>query len=139
MAENKPKKVKRSKYDGSKTVAVVLLRGLIGLSPDVRMTLKNLNLQRKNNCSLIKNTESAMGMLFKVKDYITYGEIDDVTVKTLQEKRGIKDAEGKLKKFYRMSPPKGGFERKGIKKPYSIGGALGYRGAEMSVLIKKMI
>lgn len=133
------KKITRSKYDGSKTLAVILIRGTIGLAPDIRTTLEKLNLQRKNNCVLVKNTESMMGMLFKVKDYVTYGEVDDVLVKKLQESKGQKDKDGKLKRFYRLNPPKGGFERKGIKKPYSIGGALGPRGSEMSLLIEKMI
>ena len=133
------KKITSSKYDGSKTIAVILIRGTIGLAPDIRTTLEKLNLQRKNNCVLVKNTENMIGMLFKVKDYVTYGEVDDVLIKKLQEAKGRKDKEGKLKPFYRLNPPKGGFERKGIKKSYSIGGALGHRGPEMPLLIKKMI
>ncbi|MFC1752670.1 uL30 family ribosomal protein [Thermoproteota archaeon] len=139
MAITKTKKVKKTRHDGSKTMAVVLIRGLIGTSPDVRTTLRMLNLQRKNSCTLIKNTENMMGMLFKVKDYVTYGEIDETVARKLQEKRGQKDKEGKIKKYFRLSPPKGGFERKGIKKSYSVGGVLGYRGNEMASLIKKMI
>ncbi|MFQ5474485.1 MAG: uL30 family ribosomal protein [Candidatus Nanoarchaeia archaeon] len=125
------KKVKKTKRDGSKTIGVILIRGFVGLSPDVKMTLKMLNLNRKNSCVIVKNTESVMGMLFKVKDYVTYGEVDEETVKKLKEKGDAKS--------FRLQPPRGGFERKGIKKSYSIGGALGYRGAEMKKLIGRML
>ena len=120
-------------------MAVVLIRGTVSLSPDVKKALDLLMLRRKHCCVLLKNTESNMGQLFKLKDYITYGEIDESTLKQLQDKRGDKQEDGTLKPFYRLSPPKGGFNRKGIKKPYSIGGALGYRGQEINTLLRRMI
>jgi large subunit ribosomal protein L30 len=82
-------------------------------------------------------------MIKKVKDYVTYGEIDDETEKLLVEKRGekTKDKEGKevMKKFFRLSPPRKGFGRKGIKFAFSQGGALGYRGTKINDLIKRML
>jgi large subunit ribosomal protein L30 len=83
-----------------------------------------------------------MGMVKKVDDLITWGEVNDSTIKELKEKRGEKTKnKGKeeLKKFFRLSPPKGGFERKGIKVPFKIGGALGYRGDKINDLIKRML
>jgi large subunit ribosomal protein L30 len=53
-------------------------------------------------------------------------------------KKALKDIPG-AKPFFRLKPPTGGFERKGIKQPYSVGGALGYRGKEINILIKKML
>ena len=53
-------------------------------------------------------------------------------------KKPLKEIPG-LKQFFRLHPPVGGFERKGIKKPYSIGGALGYRKEKINDLIKKML
>ena len=44
-----------------------------------------------------------------------------------------------LKRMFRLSPPVGGHERKGIKKPYVLGGALGYRGKEIKELIERMM
>lgn len=44
-----------------------------------------------------------------------------------------------LKPFFRLKPPEGGLERKGIKKPYSIGGALGYRKDKINELIRRML
>ena len=44
-----------------------------------------------------------------------------------------------LKPFFALKPPSKGFERKGIKKSYSIGGALGYRGKNINALVERMI
>jgi large subunit ribosomal protein L30 len=51
---------------------------------------------------------------------------------------GFKDVKG-LKPVFRLNPPRKGFERGGIKKSVKDGGALGYRGAEISRLIKRMM
>ena len=59
------------------------------------------------------------GMAVKLKDYATYGNINDETYSLLVEKRGKKDKEGKIKNIFRLNPPRGGFERKGIKQPFS--------------------
>ncbi len=50
----------------------------------------------------------------------------------------MKDIEG-LKQFFKLQPPRGGFERGGIKKPYSMHGALGYRSNTINKLLKRMI
>ncbi|ODS39312.1 MAG: 50S ribosomal protein L30 [Candidatus Altiarchaeales archaeon WOR_SM1_86-2] len=44
-----------------------------------------------------------------------------------------------LKPVFRLRPPKKGYERAGIKKPFSVGGALGYRKDEINDLLGKMI
>jgi len=44
-----------------------------------------------------------------------------------------------IKPVFRLKPPKKGFGRRGIKKPYSIGGALGYRASDINDLISRMI
>lgn len=41
--------------------------------------------------------------------------------------------------FFHLHPPRGGFERKGIKAPFSIGGSLGYRGNAINALIERML
>lgn len=53
-------------------------------------------------------------------------------------KRELKDIPG-IKLFFRLTPPVGGFERAGIKKAYSVGGALGYRGKDINKLVVRMI
>lgn len=121
--------------------AVILVRGLCNLTHDKRIALKLLNLEKKNSCSVIADTPSNRGLLTKVKDYVTFGEIDDVTLKMMLEKRAEKNPEDpkKTKSFFRLNSPRKGFERKGIKTPYSRGGVLGYRGDSINELLKRMI
>ncbi len=120
-------------------IAVILIRGRVGVTFDIKRTLDQLRLLRKYACVVLPKNDSVMGMLQKAKDYITWGEITPETEKLLIEKRGKKDEEGKLKPFYSLHPPRGGFEKKGTKKPYSLGGALGNRKTEMNKLIEKML
>lgn len=44
-----------------------------------------------------------------------------------------------IKKVFRLHAPRKGFERNGIKKMFSVGGAAGYRGKEINALIQRMI
>ena|SRR3989338_11267095 len=43
-----------------------------------------------------------------------------------------------LEQVFRMNPPKKGYERNGIKKPFNLGGALGNRGDKINGLILRM-
>jgi large subunit ribosomal protein L30 len=80
----------------------------------------------------LEKKPSVIGMLIKVKDYVTWGEINPETAEMLKKRD-----EGK--KFYRLNSPKKGFGRKGIKIPFGIGGALGHRGEKINDLIQRMI
>lgn len=133
-------------------IAVIRIRGGIGALRNVKITLDILRLYRKNYCIAADSTPSNLGMVKNVKDYVAWGEINDETFKLLVEKRGEiykgdeKDIQKfivinnkKYKKFFRLNSPKGGFERKGIKMPFSAGGVLGYRGKLINDLIKRMI
>ncbi len=53
-------------------------------------------------------------------------------------KKELKDVPG-LKAFFKLTPPAKGFGRKGIKRAFSLGGALGYRKEKINELIKRMI
>ncbi len=123
----------------NKKFAIILIRGLIGMRGDIRITAKLFKLFRKNSCVIVDDNSVMKGMARKLKDYTTYGEIDEATYKLLVEKRGKKDKEGKLKNIFNLSPPVKGFERKGTKKPFNMGGALGYRKNKINDLIKRMI
>ena len=116
-----------------KLLAAILIRGTIGARQDIKDTIKMLKIHRKNYCAVFPDTPIHKGMMRKAKDYITFGEIDAETYNLLEEKRG------KKKGFYALQPPRGGFERRGVKQPFTKKGALGYRGAKMNDLIKKMI
>ncbi len=153
-------------------IAVIRIRGQIGIRPELKKTMKLLNLHKKNYCSIISSDKNSIAMVKKVKDYVTFGEIDQETFLKLLEHRGrvagnkliteqylkenmkidfkqligdfftgkikLKDVPG-FKRFFRLHPPAGGFERGGIKQPYSTGGALGYRSKAINKLIEKMI
>jgi|SRR3989344_2199148 len=150
-------------------LAVIRIRGNIGLSQDKRDTLTLLKLYNKNYCTIVDNNSSYVGMLTKVKDYVTWGELNQETFCNLLKERGrfaankkftedslkkqtiidfgkeffenkksLKDIPG-LKQFFRLKPPVHGFERGGVKKPFSLGGVLGYRKDKINNLLMRMI
>ena len=154
-----------------KIFAVIRIRGEVGVNHKIAATLELLRLHKKHRCVVIPGTENYMGMISKVKDYCTFGEVSEDTVKDLLTNRGrivgdtvltsdflrkskltfetfakkilsgelkIKDIEG-VKPFFKLSPPRGGFERGGIKKPYSMRGVLGYRVPEINKLLRRMM
>ncbi len=155
-----------------KRIAVVRVRGECKLKTDVEDTLNMLRLYKKNSCIVIPNSSACIGMLNKVKDFITWGEINEPTFKELIMKRGklpgkvslteqylkdktklgfedftkeffsfkkeLKDVPG-LKTFFKLHPPRHGFERKGVKSPFSMGGSLGYRKEKINDLIMRMV
>ncbi|MGM5482493.1 MAG: uL30 family ribosomal protein [Nanobdellota archaeon] len=120
-------------------IAIILLRGLVNVSHDVKETLKLLGLHRKFACVIKSDTKEIQGMLKRVKDHVTWGTIDDETYKQLVDSRGVTDSQGNMKRFFRLSPPKGGFERMGTKKHFSQKGALGNRKKKINDLLKRMI
>ncbi|MBU0614568.1 MAG: uL30 family ribosomal protein [Nanoarchaeota archaeon] len=132
-------------------IAIIRIRGLVRINHQVRDTLIMLKLHRKNYCTVYESTPSIIGMIKKVKDYVAYGDIDNNTYNTMLEKRGedykgpvnertatkyITYKERKLKPYFRLSPPKGGFGS--IKKSIVKGGALGFR-KDMDQLIQRML
>lgn len=153
-------------------LAVIRIRGKTGLKQDVRHALQILRLYKKNHCVIIPNTEAYVGMLKKLQEVVTWGEIDEATLKMLLQKRGkvarneklteeymkskgntnieefckqffagkksLKEIPG-LKTFFKLSPPRKGFERKGIKTPFSMGGVLGYRKEHINELLQRMV
>ncbi len=120
-------------------IAVILVRGLVGVRHDIKETLFSLNLRKKHACVVFDDTPSVRGMLKKAESYITFGEIDEATYASLVEKRGRKDADKEAKEVFFLAPPVGGFERKGIKQPFSVGGALGNRKEKINALLVKMM
>jgi len=166
-------------------IAVIRLRGLADVSPDVEDTLNLLRLRRRYVMVVIDERPSYLGMLQKVKDWVTWGEISADTLAEVLRARGrlvgdrpidlnymrsigwdsfedfalayimgevqhLACPKGKrprsngrllcipgLKPFFRLHPPRGGL--KSIKKPFSVGGDLGYRGPLINELILRML
>jgi len=73
--------------------------------------------------------------LLKAKGYKTIDEFADAFMNNKAELKAIPD----LAPVFKLSPPRKGFERAGIKKPLTLGGALGYRGKDINKLIERMI
>ena len=126
--------------------AVVRIRGSQMLRHDIKETLEMLRLHKKNHCIVLPETPVYKGMVEKVKDFVTWGEIDEATLKRLIEKRseekgtGSKEGEKSTKGIvFRLSPPLHGFEQRGTRMPFSQRGALGYRGKKINELLDKMI
>ena|SRR3989338_1291621 len=119
-------------------LAIIRLKGENKLNDRVEYALQTLKLYRRNGCSIVPNGPSFLGMVQKVKDFVTWGEIDEDTFKllnTLSEKGD--DKKGIL--HFALNSPKKGFGRKGLKASFKKGGALGYRGKKINEIIKRMI
>jgi len=139
-------------------LAVVRIRGTTGVGRDIDRTLNQLRLYKKNYCVVVPKTSGYLGMVKKIKDYVTWGDIDEKIFNALVERRGeeyngsVSDKNGKIKyskfmgamdkkikKKFRLNSPKKGYGRKGIKVSFNNGGALGYRGDKIKDLIMRMI
>ena len=107
-------------------LAVIRLRGSIRLRKGVSDTMKMLGLKRVNTLAVLPRTDSIIGMIKRVEDFVTWGELS-------------KDLEDELKKkgkTLHLHPPKKGL--RALKKRFPRGD-LGYRGEEINNLIKRMI
>ncbi|MEM3839218.1 MAG: uL30 family ribosomal protein [Candidatus Micrarchaeaceae archaeon] len=130
----------------NKLLAVIRVRGRIGVRRDIGETLKRLNLKSPNNMILLPATSSNVGMIKKCNDFVTYGEADPAIIEKVLSKKGIKAGKEALESIakgekplampIRLHPPAHGYE--GTKVPFSRKGALGYRGSAINKLIARM-
>lgn len=113
--------------ENKKVIVIVRIRGQTKIRSDIKDTLTMLNLDKKHSMIVRDTTPSILGMVKKVKDYVTYGIVDADAVKDYPKGEQV-----------HLHPPRGGYERKGTKRNYSIGGALGNRDENILKLIEKM-
>ena len=99
------------------------------INPD---TLKNLVMKRGRLRGDLKITEEY------IKKNSGFKSVDEFIAAISESKATIKELNG-MKPVFRLRPPKKGYERGGIKHPFSIGGALGYRGEKINALLERMI
>ena len=148
---------------------VVRVRGTIHARHDVVETLQFLHLTRPNHATVVPEAPSIQGMLSTVQGYVTWGEAEPETVGLLLKERGetvegqrlteqtltdvvrTKDLPeltrtvsergmpkiGGLRPLFRLRAPTGGW--KSTKKPFALGGALGYRGRSINDLVRRMM
>ncbi len=151
--------------------AVIRIRGSINVKGDIKDTLNMLRLNRANHCVILPEEPAYKGMIQKVKDYVTWGEISEDITARLLFLRGktegdqpisegfvrqntdydsieelskaickgdirMSDIKG-LKPVFRLHPPTGGYRT--VKRAYTVGGSLGYRGKDINSLLEKMM
>ncbi|MFH1236939.1 MAG: 50S ribosomal protein L30 [Candidatus Aenigmatarchaeota archaeon] len=141
-------------------IAVIRVRGTVDKKKEINDTMKMMRLTRVNHCVIVRKEPQIEGMIKKVKDFVTWGEISEATLEKLVAARGRMEGDRKLdettakeiagtikknknmngikgfKPLFRLSPPKKGYE--GIKRAFPKG-ALGYRGDKINKLIERMM
>lgn len=130
-------------------IAIIRITGQTHLNYDVNRALDDLRLYRRNYCVVLDSIKA--GLLKKIKDHITWGEISEETHNLLIEKKAepyngpdkkskyIVAGKKKIKPCFRLNSPLKGYGRKGVKVGFKQGGALGNRGDKINDLIRRMI
>jgi len=67
---------------------VIRIRGIPDVRYSISETLNRLRLHKKFHATIVPDTPSYRGMLFKVKDYVTYGPVSQGVIKEILLKRG---------------------------------------------------
>ena len=67
--------------------AIVRIRSTAGVNREIDDTLKMLRLNDINNCVIVPETNDYKGMIRKVKDFVTWGEIEKGVLAKMVEKR----------------------------------------------------
>lgn len=83
-----------------KAIAIIRLRGRTGTNYNIEHTLKLLKLHKPNHAVIYQESESLKGMLQKVKDSVTWGEVDDKTLEHVIRKRGELAGKNKISDKY---------------------------------------
>jgi large subunit ribosomal protein L30 len=88
------------KAEECKCIVAVKVRGSISAQREARETLDMLHLARTNHAVLIDNRPSFTGMLYRVQNYVTWGEASKETVTVMLQKRGRLVGDNKLTDEY---------------------------------------
>lgn len=137
-------------------IAVVRIHGEVKVKPEIVNTLYRLRLRRKYTCVLINSSNKGlMGMLWRVRQSVAYGDIDKELLIKLLNARGQKTNGKKLnaeeaaselingkkleelgiKPFFRLHPPRKGINSK-LQYPQ---GVLGNNKNDINKLIERML
>ncbi|MBN17333.1 MAG: 50S ribosomal protein L30 [Euryarchaeota archaeon] len=155
------------------TWLVIRVRSDRTVERSIRETMASLNLTRVNHAVLIPENDTYAGMLHKVKDFVTWGEVSADAIAGLIRDRGrligdktvtdaavkeatdykdisafskaiasgdatVKDMET-MKRVFRLHPPRGNKGWGGVKRHFTVGGALGFRGEAIEELAARMM
>ncbi len=72
----------------NEVLAVIRIRGIRNLNPRLKEIFKHLRLNKPNHCIVVKPTAPLMGMIERVKDYVTFGGISEEVLLKLLMRRG---------------------------------------------------
>ena len=150
-------------------IAVIRVRGTVNTNPDVQFTLGMLRISKPNHMVLVPESRIKMVEKSKdyvtygeIREDVLARVLEKrgrlsanrrLTPDVLKEKKiaGYSELakmmiEGKanlkelgIEPLFRLHPPRKGYDRKGIKQPYTLGGALGNRKEKINDLILRMI
>jgi len=87
-------------------IAIIRITGQVKVRKDIDETFKRLKLKRKYSCVLIEETKENLGMLKKLRNFVSYGNIDEKTLEEMKKKRD------KGKGYFALHPPRGGIKTK---------------------------
>ena len=115
---------------------IVRITGRIDIAPAVARTFELLRLKRKFSCIILEDTPGNLGMLKRIQDYVSFGSLEEETLKQLLLKRAKsgakqanlneKNADAFIKEFmqnksdfkklkinpvFALHPPRGGFRK----------------------------
>ena len=83
------KEARKTEQKQVKLYAIIRIRGRVDVRPEVRYTLSLLRLHKKYHLVLYPSTTPGLeGMLRKIRDWVTWGEIDRETLIQLLRSRG---------------------------------------------------
>ena len=85
---------------GEELILAIRVRGQVKVRPQIQNTLTKLSLRKLHHARVLRLTPSLKGMVTKVKDYITWGEINAETMALLLAKRGRLPGNKKLDDRY---------------------------------------
>lgn len=109
-------------------IAAIRIKGSVGARGEVEDTLRMLGMKKKFTLVLLQKSDTIIGMVKKAEHMMAWGEIDSELLKEIKEKYGSEKI--------RLKPPKKGL--RSVKSRYPKGD-LGYRGAAINELIKRMM
>lgn len=77
-------------------ICIIRIRGKVKLDRDVKETFDRMRLGRKYSCIVIHPNKEQKGMIKKLRNLVSFGEINRETFEKLLERRGQKTDKKKL-------------------------------------------
>ncbi len=68
---------------------VIRVVGTVSVPRDIKETMRLMGLNRVNHAVIVPETDSYKGMLYKIKDFCTFGKADAETIAALLRERGM--------------------------------------------------